>query len=102
MLLLDLILRMTWDEPAPTVTTQFLNLGCGRFGHPEQHRALSIREGALLQTFPKDYKFIKPNSPITTTKIGSYIGNAVPVQLAKVIGESIQKHVKENINEWTE
>ena len=37
-----------------------------------------------------------------TTKIGFYIGNAVPVQLAKVIGESIQKHVKENINEWTE
>lgn len=94
--------RMTWDDPAPTVTTQFLNLGCGRFGHPEQDRALSIREGALLQTFPKDYKFIKPNSPITTTRIGSYIGNAVPVQLAKVIGESIQKHVKENFNEWTE
>ena len=93
---------MTWNDPAPTITTQFLNLGCGRFGHPEQHRALSIREGALLQTFPKNYKFSKPNLPITTTKVGSYIGNAVPVQLAKIIGESIQKHVKENINEWTE
>lgn len=91
--------RMTWNDPAPTITTQFLNLGSGRFGHPEQHRALSIREGALLQTFPKDYKFIKPNLPITTTKVGSYIGNAVPVELAKIIGKSILKHVKENANE---
>ena len=93
--------RMAWNDLAPTITTQFLNLGSGRFGHPEQHRALSLREGALLQTFPKDYKFTDPDSPIVTTHIGSYIGNAVPVQLAKVIGESIQKHVKENINGCT-
>ncbi len=93
--------RMTWGDPAPTITTQFLNLGCGRFGHPKQHRALSIREGALLQTFPQNYKFSKPNLPITTTKVGSYIGNAVPVQLAKVIGDSIQEHVKENANGCT-
>ena len=90
--------RMEWNNLAPTVTTQFINLGSGRFGHPEQHRALSLREGALLQTFPKDYKFIEPDSPITVSRIASYIGNAVPVQLAKVIGESIQKHVKENEN----
>ncbi|MDE0555476.1 MAG: DNA cytosine methyltransferase [Candidatus Poribacteria bacterium] len=93
--------RMAWNDLAPTITTQFLNLGSGRFGHPEQHRALSVREGALLQTFPKDYKFIKPNLPITTTRVASYIGNAVPVQLAKVIGESIQKHVKENVNGYS-
>ena len=86
--------RMEWGDLAPTITTQFINLGSGRFGHPEQDRALSLREGALLQSFPKDYKFIQPESPITVGRIAAYIGNAVPVQLAKVIGESIQKHVK--------
>ena len=91
--------RMESDDLAPTITTQFINLGSGRFGHPEQHRALSLREGALLQTFPKDYKFIQPESPITVSRIAAYIGNAVPVDLATVIGESIQKHVKENANE---
>ena len=90
--------RMESDNLAPTITTQFINLGSGRFGHPNQHRALSLREGALLQTFPEGYKFIEPDSPITVSRIASYIGNAVPVQLAKVIGESIQKHVKENVN----
>ncbi len=91
--------RMEWDDLAPTITTQFINLGSGRFGHPEQDRALSLREGALLQSFPKGYKFIQPDSPITVSRIAAYIGNAVPVDLAKVIGESIQKHVRENINE---
>ena len=91
--------RMESDDLAPTITTQFNNLGSGRFGHPEQHRALSLREGALLQTFPRDYKFVEPDSPITVSRIASYIGNAVPVELAKVIGESIQKHVRENVNE---
>ena len=93
--------RMKSDDLAPTITTQFINLGSGRFGHPEQHRALSLREGALLQTFPEGYKFVEPDSPITVSRIASYIGNAVPVQLAQVIGESIQKHVKENINGCT-
>ena len=93
--------RMAWDDLAPTITTQFNNLGSGRFGHPEQHRAFSLREGALLQTFPEGYKFTEPDSPITVSRIASYIGNAVPVELAKVIGESIQKHVKENANEYS-
>lgn len=86
--------RMTWDDPAPTITTQFMNYGSGRFGHPEQNRALSLREGALLQTFPKEYKFVDPDSPIIVSRMGAYIGNAVPVKLAKVIGESIQIHVR--------
>ncbi|GAI79567.1 unnamed protein product, partial [marine sediment metagenome] len=55
--------RMAWDKPAPTITTQFYNYGTGRFGHPEQNRALSLREGALLQTFPRCYKFIDPKKP---------------------------------------
>ena len=91
--------RMDWNDLAPTITTQFINLGSGRFGHPKDDRALSLREGALLQTFPAGYKFIEPDSPITVSRIASYIGNAVPVDLAKVIGESIQKHVEEEFYE---
>ena len=49
--------RMSWDKPSPTITTQFFCYGTGRFGHPEQNRALSLREGALLQTFPENYAF---------------------------------------------
>ena len=89
--------RMEWDKPAPTITTQFYNFGTGRFGHPEQDRALSLREGALLQTFPKGYKFIDSELPVSFTRLGTHIGNAVPVRLATVIGQSIQKHL-ENIS----
>ena len=88
--------RMEWDAPAPTITTQFHNFGSGRFGHPEQDRALSIREGALLQTFPKHYEFLEPGIPMRMTQLGIHIGNAVPVKLATVIGQSIQKHVEAN------
>lgn len=90
--------RMEWDKPAPTITTQFYNFGTGRFGHPEQHRALSLREGALLQTFPENYDFIDPELPASFTRLGVHIGNAVPVQLATVIGLSIHKHL-ENVND---
>ena len=53
---------MSWDEPSPTVTTQFYGYGNGRFGHPEQDRALSYRDGALLQSFPIDYDFVENKS----------------------------------------
>ena len=91
--------RMEWDKPAPTITTQFFNFGTGRFGHPKQDRALSLREGALLQTFPSDYDFINTSVPASITRLGVHIGNAVPVQLAKVIGQSIQDHLQEVIHE---
>ena len=52
--------RMNWDEPAPTMTTLCTGLGNGRFGHPEQNRAISLREAAMFQTFPKSYKFFSP------------------------------------------
>ena len=87
--------RMNWDEPSPTITTQFYGYGNGRFGHPEQNRALSLREGAILQSFPADYKFIDPDGPINTRKLGIQIGNAVPVELGHVIGLSIIEHIKE-------
>lgn len=85
--------RMSWEEPSPTITTQFTGFGNGRFGHPKQHRALSLREGAILQTFPEDYAFTESNKPVVTKHIAKMIGNAVPVDLGKVIGLSIQQHV---------
>ncbi|MEK7375699.1 MAG: DNA (cytosine-5-)-methyltransferase [Candidatus Margulisiibacteriota bacterium] len=88
--------RMSWDNLAPTMTTQFYNYGTGRFGHPEQDRALSLREGALLQTFPPDYDFINPEMGFSIKRIGTHIGNAVPVRLWYVIGRSIAEHIKDN------
>jgi len=87
--------RMSWSEPAPTITTQFFGFGNGRFGHPEQDRALSLREGAMLQGFPKKYKFIPPGQVISKKSVGRLIGNAVPVGLAETIGKSIVVHLKE-------
>jgi DNA (cytosine-5)-methyltransferase 1 len=88
--------RMSWDEPAPTLTTQFFGFGNGRFGHPEQDRAISLREGAILQSFPRSYRFIKPRAPIYRKRVGLLIGNAVPVKLARAIGRSILRHVAAN------
>lgn len=84
--------RMEWDEPGPTITTQFFNYGSGRFGHPEQDRAISLREGALLQTFPADYEFAAADGDIRKHTMGKLIGNAVPVALAQAIGISLQNH----------
>ncbi len=87
--------RMRWDEPAPTMTTQCTGLGNGRFGHPEQDRAISLREAALFQTFPSSYKFVGEETPIITNNIARFIGNAVPVKLGSVIGRSIKKHIEQ-------
>lgn len=86
--------RMEWDNVGPTITTQFFNFGSGRYGHPEQDRALTLREGALLQTFPPEYKFWDGDG-FTIGQVGKMIGNAVPVRLGEVIGVSILKHLGE-------
>lgn len=86
--------RMSWDEPAPTMTTQCFGYGNGRFGHPCQDRAISLREAAILQTFPQDYIFLKKGEKPKFSLLGRLIGNAVPVQLGKVIGETLQNHVQ--------
>jgi DNA (cytosine-5)-methyltransferase 1 len=87
--------RMTWNEPSPTITTQAYAYGSGRFGHPEQDRGLSLRECALLQTFPSDYEFVQPDSPIYFRVTGRHIGNAVPVALGCIIAKSIALHLEE-------
>ena len=85
--------RMRWDEPAPTLTTQFYGFGNGRFGHPEQDRAITLREGAILQGFPKSYAFVPREQPVRFTTLGRMIGNAVPVTLGEAIGKSIALHI---------
>ncbi len=85
--------RMSWDEPAPTLTTQFFGFGNGRYGHPEQDRAISLREGAILQGFPKRYSFVPKGEPIYFKTLGRLIGNAVPVTLGRLIGRSIKSHL---------
>lgn len=86
--------RMSWDGPSPTMTTQFFGYGNGRFGHPEQDRALSLREGAVLQSFPKNYRFVKQGDPILVKEVGRLIGNAVPVKLGEAIGRSFAAHAR--------
>jgi DNA (cytosine-5)-methyltransferase 1 len=86
--------RMEWDGPAPTITTQSFGFGNGRFGHPQQDRALSLREAAILQTFPRHYKLVPPREPVRFKSIGRLIGNAVPVKLGSAIGKSIVEHIK--------
>lgn len=87
--------RMEWDKPAPTITGQCFGFGNGRFGHPEQDRALTLREAALIQTFPEDFEFFAPDEPFPGMRhVGNLIGNAVPPVLGRVIGESLVDHIK--------
>jgi DNA (cytosine-5)-methyltransferase 1 len=90
--------RMSWDSPAPTMTTFCTGIGNGRFGHPEQDRAISLREAALLQTFPENYKFAENAEKTSMTKLSTFIGNAVPVDLGRVIAKSIKFHLEEYKN----
>ncbi|TKK84330.1 DNA cytosine methyltransferase [Herbidospora galbida] len=85
--------RMEWDAPAPTMTTQCFGYGNGRFGHPEQNRAISLREAAMIQTFPRRYEFVREGESPTFSTLGRLIGNAVPVRLGEIIGATLMAHV---------
>lgn len=85
--------RLWWDRPSPTITTKFFSVSNGRFVHPEEDRALSIREGATLQSFPKDYKFVGTS----IGNIARLIGNAVPPEYAKRVGQAIIQNHKNAI-----
>ena len=85
---------MAWDAVAPTLTSKCHSLSNGRFGHPEQDRAISLREAAALQGFEDDYQFFG-----SIQEIGRQIGNAVPVLLAQRIGEYILAEHEKMTNE---
>ena len=85
--------RMRGDAPSPTITTQSYNFGTGRFGHPEQHRAITLREAAILQSFPDNYEFVGPDDTITFSSVGRMIGNAVPPALGKLVGNTFKEHI---------
>ncbi len=89
----DIYGRMKWDAPSPTITGGCVMISKGRFGHPEQDRAISLREAARLQTFPDDYKFAG-----NTGQIAAQLGNAVPPLLAKKIGETLASSIQESKN----
>lgn len=86
--------RMNWDLPGPTMTTQCYNYGSGRFGHPKDDRPISLREAALIQSFPKNYQFDSESVPLSVQKIAKMIGNAVPVLLGEAVGNSLKKSLK--------
>lgn len=73
--------RMAWDKPAPTLTTKFNSITTGRYGHPTQDRAISLKEGALLQSFPDNYIFYG-----SMQNIARQVGNAVPPKMAEEFG----------------
>jgi DNA (cytosine-5)-methyltransferase 1 len=85
---------MEWDKPAPTMTTQCYGFGNGRFGHPEQDRAISLREAALIQSFPIEYRFVSNSDEVNFSRLGTLIGNAVPPKLGEAIGKSIMAHLE--------
>jgi DNA (cytosine-5)-methyltransferase 1 len=77
--------RVDPGAPAPTMTTRCTTPSCGRFGHPTEDRGLTLREAALLQTFPIDYRFAG-----TYGEIERQIGNAVPARLAQAVGLAVR------------
>ena len=85
----DVYGRLAWDRPAAGLTTRCISYSNGRFGHPDQNRAISVREAPCLQTFPTNYRF----SGSLESK-GRQIGNAVPPLMAKAIGEAVMKHAQ--------
>lgn len=94
----DVYGRMNWDQPAPTLTCRCYSISNGRYGHPEQHRAISLREAASIQTFPDSFSFYG----LSQREIGAQIGNAVPVKLARTLAETILSlHRAEAANKQT-
>ena len=73
--------RMSWDSPAPTITAGCTTFSKGRFGHPEADRTISVREAALLQTFPSDYRFDVPYME----HVCNIVGNALPCDFAEAV-----------------
>jgi len=91
--------RMVWDSPSPTITTQSYNFGTGRFGHPEQDRSLTLREAAMLQGFPRAYRFVPRAERPSMQTVGRLIGNAVPPVFGKAVGRKLLETVRRHQGE---
>jgi DNA (cytosine-5)-methyltransferase 1 len=87
----DVYGRMAWDDVAPTITSGCINPSKGRFLHPEQNRAITLREAALLQSFPIDYKFSLTKGRFAVAEM---IGNALPPALVEVHATILRKHLE--------
>lgn len=82
----DLMGRLWWDRPALTIRTEFLKPTKGRYLHPSEHRAITVREGARLQSFPDEFRFAGSNF-----QAARQIGNAVPPGLARAISRKVME-----------
>jgi len=89
---MDVYGRLAWAEPSVTLTARFDSFTRGRFGHPEEHRSLTIREGARIQTFPDDFRFFGNRE-----EQARQVGNAIPPVLAEVLGASILKALRQRV-----
>ena len=90
----DVYGRLRWDTPAPAMTTRCISYSNGRFGHPQQDRAISVREAACLQTFPADFVFTG-----SLNAQARQVGNAVPPLLAQRFGERVAGHAVGSTND---
>jgi DNA (cytosine-5)-methyltransferase 1 len=88
----DVYGRMDWDRTAPALTTRCISYSNGRFGHPEQDRAISVREAAALQTFDDDFEFVG-----NLASMAKQVGNAVPVRLAEALGLAFLDHARDHM-----
>ncbi len=84
----DVYGRLVWDRPASCLTTRCISLSNGRFGHPVQNRALTVREAACLQTFPRSFRFEG-----NIESAARQVGNAVPVKLSECFGLAFAEHI---------
>lgn len=81
--------RMSWDAPSSTITAGCLTLSMGRFGHPEYDRTISLREAALIQTFPENYQF----DTAFIEKAARIVGNALPCVFARILAEQVAETI---------
>lgn len=89
----DVYGRLAWDDVAPTITTGCINPSKGRFLHPKKNRALTLREAALLQSFPKSYKFLLKRGKYPVAEL---IGNALPPEFVRRHATSIRRHIEDH------
>ena len=80
----DLFGRLWWDRPAFTIRTEFFKPEKGRYLHPKQHRPITHREAARLQSFPDHFVFTG-----SKIEIARQIGNAVPPGLAARVADVV-------------